>query len=62
MKGTNYKGQFASKTDIGCVRLVNEDQAASLINASGNVLLCVCDGMGGHNKGDYAKYKVLTPI
>ncbi len=48
------KGQFASKTDIGRVRISNEDQAFSLINASGNVLLGVCDGMGGHNKGDYA--------
>ena len=62
MKGTNYKGQFASKTDIGCVRLVNEDQAASLINASGNVLLCVCDGMGGHNKGDYASKLAIDTI
>lgn len=54
MKKEVIKGSFASKTDIGCVRLTNEDQAASLINASGDVLLCVCDGMGGHNKGDYA--------
>ncbi len=50
----NIKGQFASKTDIGRVRITNEDQAFSLINASGNILLGVCDGMGGHNKGDYA--------
>lgn len=48
------KGQFVSMTDIGRVRVTNEDQAFSLINASGNVLLGVCDGMGGHNKGDYA--------
>ena len=54
MRGVKYKGQFASKTDIGLVRKTNEDQAVSLINSSGNVLLCVCDGMGGHNKGDYA--------
>ena len=54
MKNKNIKGQFGSKTDIGCVRVTNEDQAISLINASGNVLLAVCDGMGGHNKGDYA--------
>lgn len=48
------KGQFVSKTDIGCVRITNEDQALALINSSGTVLLGVCDGMGGHNKGDYA--------
>lgn len=62
MKGINYKGQFASKIDIGCVRTTNEDQAASLVNASGNVLLCVCDGMGGHNKGDYASKLAIDTI
>lgn len=54
MKKRIIKGQFSSKIDIGCVRVTNEDQAISLVNSSGNVLLCVCDGMGGHNKGDYA--------
>ncbi|MDY5669526.1 MAG: protein phosphatase 2C domain-containing protein [Bacilli bacterium] len=53
MKKT-IKGRFASKIDIGKVRLTNEDQAFALINSSGDVLLGVCDGMGGHNKGDYA--------
>jgi len=53
-KNKNVKGVFGSKVDIGCVRVTNEDQAISLINPAGNVLLCVCDGMGGHNKGDYA--------
>lgn len=62
MKKQNIKGQFASKTDIGCVRVTNEDQAVSLINSSGNVLLCVCDGMGGHNKGDYASKLAIDII
>lgn len=62
MKTRNIVGQFASKTDIGCVRVTNEDQAASLINAAGNVLLCVCDGMGGHNKGDYASKLAVDTI
>ena len=61
-KGTKYKGQFIAKTDIGCVREKNEDQAAAIINASGNVLLCVCDGMGGHNKGDYASKLAIDTI
>ena len=47
-------GRFAYKTDIGKVRLSNEDQALAMINARGNVLLLVCDGMGGQNKGDFA--------
>lgn len=62
MKGVKYKGQFASKTDIGLVRKTNEDQAVALINASGNVLLCVCDGMGGHNKGDLASKLAIDVI
>lgn len=62
MKGTNFKGQFAAKTDIGCVREKNEDQATALINASGNVLLCVCDGMGGHNKGELASKLAIDTI
>lgn len=48
------KGRFGCKTDIGLVRKTNEDKALSLIDADGNVLLCVCDGMGGIHKGDFA--------
>ena len=47
-------GRYAVKTDIGKVRLNNEDQAIALTNARGNILLIVCDGMGGQNKGDLA--------
>lgn len=54
MKKNKLRGKYYSKTDIGKVRITNEDQACSLINEKGNVLLCVCDGMGGHAKGDYA--------
>lgn len=48
------KGRFGSRTDIGLVRPSNEDKALSLIDPDGNVLLCVCDGMGGYMKGDFA--------
>lgn len=48
------KGRFGSKTDIGLVRASNEDKAISLIDSDSNVLLCVCDGMGGYMKGDFA--------
>lgn len=48
------KGQFISRTDIGKVRVVNEDRVLSIVNSNGDVLLAVCDGLGGHNKGDYA--------
>lgn len=55
------KGKFGSKTDIGLVRPSNEDKALSLIDADGNILLCVCDGMGGYMKGDFAS-KIATDI
>ena len=55
-------GRFAYKTDIGKVRLSNEDQAAALTNADGNVLLVVCDGMGGQNKGDLASSLAINTV
>lgn len=48
------RGRYAYKTDIGRIRIINEDQALVKVNAAGDVLLLVLDGMGGHNKGDYA--------
>jgi protein phosphatase len=48
------EGHYAFKTDVGKVRLSNEDQSAIFSNADGDILMLVCDGMGGHNKGDYA--------
>ena len=55
-------GRFSYRTDIGKVRLTNEDQAMAITNASGNVLLVVCDGMGGQNKGDLASSLALHTI
>ena len=55
-------GRFSFKTDIGKVRLSNEDQACALINASGNVLLVVCDGMGGQSKGDLASSLAINTV
>ena len=55
-------GRFCYRTDVGKVRLNNEDQAIALTNASGNVLLIVCDGMGGQNKGDLASSLAVSTI
>ena len=55
-------GRFFYRTDVGKVRLNNEDQAIALTNASGNVLLVVCDGMGGQNKGDLASSLAVNTI
>ncbi|MDO5330316.1 MAG: Stp1/IreP family PP2C-type Ser/Thr phosphatase [Bacillota bacterium] len=60
--GKKYEGAFYAKTDIGSVRISNEDQAKALINAYGDVILIVCDGMGGQNKGDYAAKVAIDHI
>ena len=57
----SVKGRFGSKTDIGLVRPSNEDKAISLIDPQGNILLAVCDGMGGYMKGDFAS-KIAVDI
>lgn len=55
-------GRFAFHTDVGKVRISNEDQACALVNAFGTVMLIVCDGMGGQNKGDYASALAVSYI
>lgn len=55
-------GNFACKTDIGKVRMTNEDRAGAYTNAKGNILLIVCDGMGGQKKGEYAAQIALDII
>lgn len=62
IKKKYISGNFSYKTNPGKVRLSNEDQAIALMNAYGNVLLVVCDGMGGENKGDLASNLAINYI
>ena len=50
----NIAGNVFSLVDIGMVRAANEDFAGKRVNAYGQIMLLVCDGMGGRNRGDYA--------
>ena len=59
---TYVSGKFTCKTDIGKVRMTNEDRAGAFTNTKGNILLIVCDGMGGQNKGEYAAQIALDVI
>lgn len=45
-----------SKTDVGSIRVMNQDSVFSKENAIGNLpnLFVVADGMGGHKAGDLA--------
>lgn len=47
-------------TDAGKVRSHNEDSVTILKNASGEYLLIVADGMGGHRAGEVASSMVVT--
>ena len=55
-------GQYFCLTDKGKVRTSNEDFAKAAINAYGNVLLAVADGMGGANRGEYASSTLVKHI
>ena len=63
MKNKNYLyGTYALKTDIGKVRISQEDRVLALTNPRGNILLVVCDGMGGQNKGEYAAQTTIDML
>ncbi|MBF0137845.1 MAG: protein phosphatase 2C domain-containing protein [Magnetococcus sp. DMHC-1] len=49
----------AGRTDVGCVRTLNED-SFSIDEASG--LLLVADGMGGHDAGEVASSQVVESM
>lgn len=57
-----YHGTYNAKTDVGKVRKNNEDQAQVRMNANDEVLLVVCDGMGGTNKGDIASQIAISTM
>lgn len=62
MSTKRFNGSFSCKTDIGKIRVANEDETKAILNSSGNALLMVADGMGGHNKGDYASKETVNIV
>ena len=54
--------QIASKSDVGRVRLANQDVCGEFENAHGYRLLVVADGMGGHSGGETASRLALETI
>ncbi|MDD6302086.1 MAG: Stp1/IreP family PP2C-type Ser/Thr phosphatase [Bacillales bacterium] len=53
---------YAYKSDRGLVRDKNEDNACIIKFDSGDVLMMVLDGMGGHNKGEKASSMAMDII
>ena len=49
-------------TDTGRVRTHNEDSVTILKNASNEYLMVVCDGMGGHRKGEVASSLAIASL
>lgn len=62
MSKMELKGVYAYKTDVGKIRISNEDQASASFSPYKEALLVVCDGMGGANKGDYASKTAIDSL
>ncbi|BCM92917.1 serine/threonine phosphatase stp [Abditibacteriota bacterium] len=66
--GVAFDVSVISKTDVGCVRELNEDSVYVLRpdspekRAQKGVLVVVCDGMGGHAGGEVASQLAVTTI
>ena len=54
--------EFSYLTDPGQVRDHNEDSVTVVKNASGEILMAVADGMGGHKGGEIASSIAITHI
>lgn len=52
--------RIAFKSDVGKNRSINEDYVDWFTNISGQPLMILCDGMGGHRAGDVASEMAVS--
>ena len=62
MRKKMIDGRFSCDSNVGRVRLINEDAAKVIVNSNGNILMMVADGMGGHKKGEFASNETIKII
>ena len=48
--------------DTGRIRISNDDCVLSIVNGQGDILLVVCDGMGGYKRGDFASKLIVDTL
>ena len=51
--------EFFSLTDIGLVRKKNQDSYITVYNENHDLLVLVCDGIGGHKAGEVASSEIV---
>jgi len=54
--------EMVTRTNVGCVRDLNEDSTVLQKTTSGYIVAVVADGMGGHNAGDVASKEATSVI
>ena len=51
--------EFYSLSNIGLVRSKNQDSYVTIYNENHDLLVLVCDGIGGNKAGEVASYEIV---
>src|SRR5574341_38426 len=62
VEGESVSGNVAALTDVGLVRVVNEDCVLAKELSDGSMLLAVADGVGGMKGGEIASAETIAAL